>query len=80
MLNLWENGAYVTDYTASATTVTIKPPTSPTPMAVGANPTTTGASGGWFNGNMYSVRIYNRALTDEERYHNYLVDKERFGL
>ena len=30
--------------------------------------------------NVYSARLYNRALTEEEIYHNYLVDKERFGL
>ena len=28
----------------------------------------------------YSVRVYNRALTDEEIKHNYLIDKSRFGL
>ena len=31
-------------------------------------------------GNVYSVRFYNRALSEDEVYHNYLVDKERFGL
>jgi hypothetical protein len=29
---------------------------------------------------IYSMRRYNRALTDEEIAHNYAVDKERFGL
>lgn len=28
----------------------------------------------------YCIRIYDRNLTDKERLHNYLVDKERFGL
>lgn len=29
---------------------------------------------------MHSIRVYNRALTDEEIAHNYAIDKERFGL
>ena len=32
------------------------------------------------NFGVYSVRIYNRALTDEEISQNYNVDKERFGI
>lgn len=32
------------------------------------------------NFEVYSVRIYNRALTDEEISQNYNVDKERFGI
>lgn len=31
-------------------------------------------------GNVYSVRFYDRVLTEDEIYHNYLIDKERFGL
>ena len=30
--------------------------------------------------NLASVRIYNRALTEEEIKHNYEIDKLRFGL
>lgn len=33
-----------------------------------------------FVGHIYCIRIYNRALTDEERAFNYTIDKERFGL
>jgi hypothetical protein len=33
-----------------------------------------------FNGNIYSVRIYSRALTAEEIAYNYNIDKQRFGL
>ena len=29
---------------------------------------------------VYFVRIYDRTLSDGEVYHNYLIDKERFGL
>lgn len=31
-------------------------------------------------GNVYSVRIYTRYLTDAERLHNFEVDKKRFGI
>ena len=36
-----------------------------------------GTAGGWF---FYCVRIYNRALTDEEVEYNHLIDQERFGF
>ena len=32
------------------------------------------------NGNIYSVRVYNRLLTDEEIANNYEIDKGRFGV
>lgn len=32
------------------------------------------------NGNIYSTRIYNKALTPEEIAHNYAIEKERFGI
>ena len=31
-------------------------------------------------GKIYSFRVYNRLLSDDEIYHNYTVDKERFGI
>ena len=31
-------------------------------------------------GYIYCVRIYNRALSEEEIKHNYEIDKERFGI
>ena len=33
-----------------------------------------------FEGNIYCVRHYSRALTDEEIAHNYEIDKARFGI
>ena len=33
-----------------------------------------------YAGKYYAVRIYSRTLTQEERTHNYNLDKERFGL
>lgn len=39
-----------------------------------------GNSNRFFNGNIYVIRMYNRALTDEEIAHNYEIDKSRFGI
>ena len=36
--------------------------------------------GSAFSGNIYAVRIYNRALTEDEISKNFELDKERFGL
>ena len=33
-----------------------------------------------FKGSVYTIRIYSRSLTADEVMHNYMVDKERFGL
>ena len=33
-----------------------------------------------YNGTMNSIKIYNRALTDQEIQHNYKIEKERWGL
>ena len=33
-----------------------------------------------FNGEIYSIRVYNKALTEEELLHNYYYDKEKFNL
>ena len=33
-----------------------------------------------FNGEIYSIRVYNKALTEEELLHNYNYDKEKFNL
>ena len=33
-----------------------------------------------FKGNIYSIRIYNRKLTEKELKHNYEVDKNRFNI
>ena len=34
----------------------------------------------WANANIYSVRYYNKALTEDEILHNYSYDKEKFNL
>ena len=40
-----------------------------------------GYSGGWrMKGKIYSIRVYNRVLTQEEINYNYQIDKKRFGI
>ena len=36
------------------------------------------ASSYYFQGRIYSIRVYNKALTEEEMLHNYNYDKEKF--
>ena len=38
------------------------------------------SSGFKLKGKIYSIRVYNRALTQEEINHNYQMDKKRFGI
>lgn len=59
---------------------TIGAPGNSTYFAIGTNPTGSSAGGAYYLGQIYSVRLYNRALTDEEVKHNYLYDKEKFNL
>ena len=35
---------------------------------------------GTFEGNIYSIRIYNRKLSEEELKNNYEIDKVRFNM
>ena len=39
-----------------------------------------GVSGGFLDGNIYCIRIYNRQLSSSEIVYNYNVDEARFGL
>ena len=40
-----------------------------------------GYANGWrLKGKIYSIRVYNRALTQDEINHNYEMDKKRFGI
>ncbi len=49
-------------------------------MALGANPTGNEVNDAYLNGTIYSVRIYNRALTDDEVMQNYKIDKMLYGV
>lgn len=55
-------------------------PQNDTVMMIGANPGGTSPVSDFLKGKVYSVRIYNRALSEEEVKQNYTVDKVRFGL
>lgn len=74
---LYENGKKV----ENAIYDTIGLPQLSTILAVGCNPQGDTSFGGEFlNGEILSVRIYNRALLDEEVKQNYRIDKIRFGV
>lgn len=53
---------------------------SSTVMAIGANPAGSSASSNYYNGRVYSVRMYNRALTDAEIQENYKVDNSNYKI
>ena len=53
---------------------------SSTVMAIGTNPKGSASVSSYLKGNIYSVRIYNKALTQEEVEHNYQYDKQKFNL
>ena len=77
--NLYTNG---TLYDSYSITGSISSPENSTPMAIAANPRGTSSTdpNRFFKGNIYSVRIYNKALTPEEIHRNYLYDKQKFNL
>lgn len=62
----------------------IKAPVRSTIFALGVNPIgnkyTIEKEEAFNNFEVYSVRIYNRALSEEEIIQNYNVDKNRFGI
>ena len=55
-------------------------PVNNTILAISGNPSGKNVNIQFFSGKVYSVRIYNRALTDEEIKNNYNVDKYRFDV
>ena len=57
---------------------TIGTPTRNTIVMLGSNPKGSSADGNYFKGTIYSVRIYDRALTSDELYKNYNSDEKRF--
>lgn len=77
LIKLYRGGGFIKDYTVGGPMTVAA---NNTVIALGTNPTGSTAQNEYLNGNIYSARIYNRALTADEIYHNYLVDKERFGL
>ena len=77
--NLYTDGTLYDSYAISGS---IGTPENSTPMAIAANPrgASTTDPNRFFKGNIYSVRIYNKALTPEEIHRNYLYDKQKFNL
>ena len=60
---------------------TIRKPGNNSILMLGENPNGNEPGGRyWLDGNVYSVRIYNRALTDDEVAYNYAIDKARFNI
>ena len=59
---------------------TIKKPNGNTYIILGANPEGMIAKDEYYDGKISSVRIYNRALTDEENSVNNLNDRERYNV
>lgn len=59
---------------------TINHAASSTALCLGTNPSGNVGKTNWLNGNIYSVRIYNRALTEDEVKTNYAIDKIRFNI
>ncbi len=51
-----------------------------TVFAIGANPYGSNVGKNILNGKVYDAKIYNRALSDAEIKHNYILDKARFGI
>lgn len=77
------NGAAgATTYQQSQITGTIGKPTRNTYMVLGANPTGSQIDNQnqEFDGTISSVRIYDRALSDEENAVNFLNDRERYQV
>ena len=76
---MYINGNKITDeYTGNVNT--IRYPNSSTVFSLGSNPCGTLRGPNLLNGKIYSVAIYNRALTAGEVMQNYQVDKERYGI
>lgn len=59
---------------------TVKQPLTGSDFIIGGNPLVGVGANTNFNGTIYCVRIYNRALTEEEIKENYKVDQKKYGI
>ena len=57
----------------------VKPATGTT-FVLGGNPLAGAGAETTFKGTIYCVRVYNRALTEEELKENFKVDQQRYGI
>lgn len=64
----YENGILVASENVQGT---IKPPSDSTVFALGTNPKGSSSATTFLNGDIYSVRLYNRALSEDEVMQNY---------
>ncbi len=73
---IYENGIK----TEIAATSDFKSPINNTVLMLGANPSGSTPEGMYFKGKLKNIRLYNRALTEDEIQKNYEIDKERFNI
>lgn len=59
---------------------TIINPLANTVMALGCNPYGNYSEINYFKGKIFDAKIYNRALSEDEIHHNYILDKARYGI
>ena len=76
IIKFWENG----QKTETQGNGVIKEPRNNTVIALGTDALGSTSGLTFLNGKIYSVRIYNRALTEEEVQQNYQIDKMRFNV
>lgn len=74
-IKLYENGRKVAEKSISGN---IKPPSSSTVFSIGSNPEENSFGINGLKGNVYSVRLYERALSADEVFGNYKYDYGRF--
>ena len=75
--NLYVNGVLVSNISIGGGVIGY--PLNNTVLALGTNPNGSSSEAQFFNGIIYSARMYNRALTEQEVKNNYEVDRLRFG-
>ena len=59
---------------------TYNKPATGSNFIIGGNPLAGVGANAQLKGTVYSVRIYNRALTEEEIKQNYEIDKQKYGI
>ena len=74
-MKFWENGIENQEEIIGS----IQNPNNNTIMVLGGNPSGSECNISYFNGKIYSIRIYDRALSDEEVEQNYKIDMQRFN-
>ena len=76
-IKLYLNGILQNNLTSSGV---IKAPINNTALMLGANPSGPTTATDFTQMNLKQIKLYNRALTEDEIQKNYEIDKERFGL